>query len=82
MPKQLAHECHTEPPYLSVALPFGIEVGATLASSHAEPCESILESLLKPEELEDGEVDRGVKAQAALVGTQSRVVLGGGYESR
>lgn len=37
--------------------------------------EGILEYLLEAEELQDGEVDAGVEAQAALVWAQSRVEL-------
>lgn len=37
--------------------------------------ESILENLLKTQKLQDGEVDRRVESQTALVGTESRVVL-------
>lgn len=37
--------------------------------------EGILEDLLESQELEDGQVDRGVEAEASLVGTKGRVEL-------
>jgi hypothetical protein len=37
--------------------------------------QGILEDLLETKELEDGQVDAGVKSETALVGTESRVEL-------
>lgn len=72
---QLAHEGVAEAANLAVALALGVKVGATLAAAHAQAGQGVLEDLLKAEELEDGQVDRGVEAQAALVGAQGRVEL-------
>lgn len=38
-------------------------------------CKSILENLLEPKELQDGEVDRGMETEASFVWSQSRVEL-------
>lgn len=46
-----------------------------LAAAHVQPSERILEGLLEAEELEDGEVDGRVKAEAALVRADGRVEL-------
>ena len=58
-----------------VALALGVEVGAALAAAHGEGGERVLEDLLEGEELEDAEVDRGMEAQAALVGADGAVHL-------
>ena len=64
-----------EPTNFIVRLALGVEVGATLSTTHAEAGESILEDLLEAKELEDGEVDGRVKSKTALVGTEGRIVL-------
>ena len=56
-------------------LPFGIEVGAALAAAHRQAGQAVLEGLLEGEELEHALGDRGVEAQAALVGADGVVVL-------
>src|SRR5699024_11810883 len=60
---------------LTVAAALRVEVRASLAAADGHPGDRVLEDLLEPEELDDSEVDRGVEAQSALVGTQSRVEL-------
>jgi hypothetical protein len=60
---------------LVVGLALGIEIAPALAASHHQTGERVLERLLEPEELEDGEVDRGVEAQTALVWAECRVEL-------
>lgn len=49
---ELAHEGNAEAANLSIALALGVEVGATFAAAHVQAGESILEDLLKAEELE------------------------------
>jgi hypothetical protein len=73
--EEFAHEGVAETPDLAVGLALGVEVGSSFSSSHAETGQRVLESLLEAEELEDGQVDGGVEAETALVGTESRVVL-------
>ena len=52
-----------------------VEVGAALAAADALGGQGVLEDLLEAEELDDAGVDRGVEAQAALVGAQRGVEL-------
>lgn len=72
---EFPHERNAEFTDLVVRLALGVEVGATLATTHVEAGKSILEDLLEAKELEDGEVDSRVEAESALVGTESRVEL-------
>ena len=65
---QLGHEGLTETHDLVVALALGIKVGAALAAAHGQAGQGVLEDLLKAQELDDGQVDGGVEAQAALGG--------------
>ena len=53
----------------------GVKVRAALAAAHGQAGQAILEALLKAEELDDGKVDRGMEAQAALIGADGRVEL-------
>src|SRR4029079_12208813 len=73
--EQLAHEALAEAHHLVVALALGIEVRAALAAAHGQGGQRVLEHLLEGQELEDAEVDRGVEAQAALVGADGAVHL-------
>jgi len=72
---QLGHEGDTEAANLVVGLALGVEVGATLATTHVQAGQGILEDLLEAEELQDGQVNRGVEAETALVGAESGVEL-------
>jgi hypothetical protein len=72
---QLSHESLAESSDLSIGLALGVEVGATLATTHAEASQGILEDLLEAKELENGQVDAGVKSETTLVGAKSRVEL-------
>ena len=70
---QLGHEGLAEAHDLIVALALGIEVRTAFAAAHGEGGEAILEDLFKGEKLEDAEGDGGVKAQAALIGSNGAV---------
>ena len=72
---ELGHEGLTEAHDLAVAAALGVEVGAALAAGDGHAGQRIFEDLLKTEELDDAEVERGVKAQATLVGAEGRVEL-------
>ena len=72
---ELRHEGLAETHHLVVALALGVEVRAALAAAHGQRGQRVLEHLLEGEELEDPQVDRGVEAQAALVGTDGAVHL-------
>ena len=75
MAVELRHEALAEAHDLAVGLAARGEVGAALAAAHRERGEGVLEDLLEGEELEDGEVDGGVEAEAALVGSDRAVEL-------
>ena len=53
----------------------GVKVGAALAAAHGEGGQGVFQDLLEAEELDDGQVDRGVEAQTALVGADRGVEL-------
>ena len=53
----------------------GVKVSAALAAAHGQAGQAVLEALLKAQELQDRQVDRGVETQAAFVGTDGRVEL-------
>lgn len=72
---ELGHEADTEAADLVIGLALGVEVGSTLATTHVEAGKGILENLLETEELEDGQVHRGVEPETTLVGAQSGVEL-------
>jgi len=60
---------------LGVRLAVGVKVSAALAAAHGQAGQAVLEALLKAQELQDRQVDRGVETQAAFVGTDGRVEL-------
>lgn len=72
---QLGHEGDAEAADLVVGLALGVEVGTTLTTTHVETGEGILEDLLEAEELQDGQVDRGVETETTLVGAEGGVEL-------
>jgi len=73
--EELAHEGLAEPHDLHVALALRVEVRTTLAATHREGRQAVLEDLLESQELEDAEVDARVKPEAALVRTDRAVHL-------
>ena len=72
---ELGHKGLAEPHDLGVALALGVEVGAALAAAHGQGGEGVFENLLKAQKLDDGQVDGGMEAQAALVGADGGVKL-------
>lgn len=75
MSEEFGHEGNTEASNFAVGFALGVKIGATFASSHAQASQRILEGLFKPEELEDGKVDRRVETESTLVGAECRVIL-------
>jgi hypothetical protein len=73
--EELGHEGNAETSDLAVGFAFGVEVGTTLASSHTQASQSILECLLEAKELEDGKIDRGMETESTFVRTECRVIL-------
>jgi hypothetical protein len=72
---ELPHEGNAKLADLVIRFALGVEVAATLGSTHVQASEGILEDLLETQELEDRQVHCGVQAEAALVGTECRVEL-------
>ena len=72
---QLGHKALAEAHDFHVALAVGVKVRAALAAAHGQGGEAVLEGLLKAQELQDALVDRGMEAQAALVGADGAVEL-------
>ena len=72
---QLKHECLAETHHFGVALSAWREVGTSLATTHRQCGERVLECLLECKELKDAEVYALVETDAALVGTDGVVML-------
>ena len=75
MALKFRHEALAEAHDFPVALALGIEVRAALAAADGQSREAVFQNLLKAQELQDGEVDRGVEAQTALVRANRGVEL-------
>ncbi len=72
---QLGHEALAEAHHFVVALALGIEIASALAAAHGQRGQGVLEHLFKCEEFQDSKIDRGMEAQAALVGADGAVHL-------
>ena len=72
---ELGHEALAETHDLTVGLAVGVKVGAALAAAHGQGGQGVLQDLLEAKELDDGQVDRGMEAQTALVGADRGVEL-------
>ena len=70
---QLGHEALAEAHHFTIRLALGVEVRAALGAADGHAGQRILEDLFEPQELDDAEVHRRMKAQAALVGPQRAV---------
>jgi len=75
MAMQLGDEGLAEAHHLARALALGIEVRTALAAAHGQRGERVFQGLFESEELEDGQVDRRMEADAALVGADGHAVL-------
>ena len=72
---QLGHKALAEAHHFHVALAVGVKVRAALAAAHGQGGQAVLEGLLEAQELQDALIDRGMEAQAALVGADGAVEL-------
>ena len=72
---EFGHERLTEPHDLCVALTTGGEVGTSLAATHGQCGQCVLECLLESEELQNGEVHGRVESQSAFVRADGAVEL-------
>jgi hypothetical protein len=75
MAEKFADESLAETHHFARAAALRVEVGTALATAHRQRGQGVLEGLLEGQELEDGKVDRRVKADAALVGADGRGML-------
>ena len=71
----LSHKTLAEAHNLSVGLALWIEVAAAFAAADGQRSQRVFEDLLKAQELDNGQIHRGVQAQAALIGADSAVEL-------
>ena len=69
MPVKFRHEALAETHDFCIGFAFRIKVGAALAAAHRQRGQRILQDLLKPEKLQDGEIDGGVEAKSAFIRT-------------
>ena len=72
---QLDHEALAEAHDLRVGFALGVKVAAALCAANRKTGQAVFEDLFKAEEFDDALVDRGVKAQAALVGADGVIEL-------
>ena len=75
MAEQLAGEGLAKAHDFTGALALGIEVRTALGTAHGQRGQRVLQGLLERQEFQDGQVHRGVEAQAALVGADRQAVL-------
>ena len=73
MAAELSHERLAEMHDFVVGLALGVKIGTAFASAHGKGGKAIFKNLLQTQELQHAESDRGVEAQTALVGANSRV---------
>ena len=72
---ELRHKALAEAHDLGIGLALGVKVAAALAAADGQAGEAVFQNLLKAEELQNGQVHRGVEPQAALVGADGGVEL-------
>jgi hypothetical protein len=73
--KEFEHEALAETLHLGVGLALGIEIRPALATAHGQGGQGILENLLKGQKFEYAQIDRRMKTDSALVGTDGAVHL-------
>ena len=73
--EEFSHEGLAETHDLSIRLALGVEIRATLSTTHGERGEGVLEDLVEAKELDDGKVNRGMETETTLVWANGGVVL-------
>lgn len=63
---QLSHEGLAEAGDLADGFALGVEVGASLSSTHRQSGQAVLEDLLKAQELDDTQADSAAESETAL----------------
>lgn len=72
---EFGHERLAEPHHFVVRFAFRVEIRTSFSAAHRQRSETVLESLLESEELQDREVHRRMESQSALVGADGAVHL-------
>ena len=72
---QLSHEGLAKTHHLGIGPAVRVEIGAALAAADGQTGQGVLEDLLKSQEFDDAQIDRGMEPQTTLVGAESRVEL-------
>ena len=72
---QLRHKGLAKAHDLYLGLALGIKVRTALAAANGQAGQGVFEDLLKAEELDDAQVDRGVESEASFVGAERGVEL-------
>src|SRR5208283_3350645 len=72
---QFSHEALAETHDFVITFALGIEIRSTFAAPHGQRGQRILEDLFESQKLQDAQIDGGVEAQTALVGTNRTVHL-------
>ena len=72
---QLRHKGLTKAHDLYLGLALGVKVRTALAAADGQAGKGVFEDLLKAEELDDAQVDRGVESETSLVGAERGVEL-------
>ncbi len=66
---QFSHEGLAKTHHFGIRFSLGVKIRAAFTSAHRQGGKAVLEGLFKSEEFENAQIDRGVKSQAPLVGT-------------
>ncbi len=72
---QLSHKTLAEAHNRCRTLPLGSEVAAAFAATDGQRSQRVLKICSKPKNFDNGQIHRGVQAQAALIGADSAVEL-------
>ena len=75
MAVEFTHEFLAEIHHFPFTFALGVKVGTALGAAHGQGGKTVFKNLLKPEKLQDAQVDRRVKTQAALVRSDRAVEL-------
>ncbi len=75
MTAQFGHETLAKAHHFGIAFSLWIEIASSLASTHLQTGEAVLEGLLEGKEFDDAEIHRRMEPQSSLVGTEGTVRL-------
>ena len=75
MPVKLCHKALAEAHHFGVGLALRVKVGTAFAAAHGQGGQGVFKNLFEPKELQDGQIDGRMEAQAAFVRADGRVEL-------